>query len=57
MGNTTILVSKETFAELNKAKYEFLAHLAGNGMVPRMSNDKFVAKLVDCFIKNGKTWT
>ena len=55
MGNTTILVSKDTFAKMSKAKYEFLAKLAGDGMVPRMSNDKFVSKLVECFVKNDKT--
>ena len=58
MGNTTIVITKETFVKLSKAKYEFLAHLTDDGLVPRISNDKFVSKLVDNFVmnsKNGKT--
>ena len=55
MGNTTIVVTQNTFAKLNKAKYEFLAGLADDGMTPRISNDVFISQLVDCFIKNGRT--
>lgn len=55
MGNTTIVVTQETFAKMHKAKYQFLARLADDGMTPRISNDMFISQMVDCFIRHDKT--
>ena len=56
MDNTTIVVTKETFAKLNKVKQKFVANMAGNsGMTPRISNDQFISVLLDGRVTFDKT--
>ena len=57
MGNTTIVITKETFNTLNQKKQAWLQSMAEHEhiMVPRITNDQFILGLLDGRITFDKT--